>query len=406
MSNVLRVAIVDPDDRRRETLKQLLLGVELVWLEAECSRYEFFADVVAQANPEIGIVGLDADPEKALRLVERVVEIVPQCDILVTSDSSDGSLILQAMRAGAKEFLTWPIRLEDLLAALGRISERRFGKGEARPRGCQVIAVAGTTGGVGSSSIAVNLACALAAREKNSVVLVDLDLALGDADLLLDALPDYTIADLAQNINRLDYTLLKRSLTRHACGLYLLPRPMHLEDIPLVTPEEFQRIVGLLKATFTHLVLDLSKAYNQLDLMALEMANQILMVAQLELASLRNVVRLLSSFKQIEGVAQKVKIVVNRVGLDSGHISLKKAQETIGQEFYWQIPNDYRTMIEARNNGIPLIEFAPRASVTQAIVALAEAITTPQPVSAGGWEGKRGARRRLLWLLPTKGETP
>lgn len=400
----MRVAIVDPDDRRRETLKQMLLGIELVWLEAECSRYEFFADVVAQANPEIGIVGLDADPEKALRLVERVAENVPQCDILVTSASSDGNLILQAMRAGAKEFLTWPIPLEDLLAALGRISERRFGRGESRPRGCQVIAVAGTTGGVGSSSIAVNLACALAAREKNSVVLVDLDLALGDADLLLDALPDYTIADLAQNITRLDYTLLKRSLTRHACGLYLLPRPMQLEDIPLVTPEEFQRIVGLLKATFTHLVIDVSKAFNPLDFMALEMANHILLVAQLELASLRNVVRLLASFKQIEGLMQKVKIVVNRVGLDSGHISIKKAQETIGQEFFWQIPNDYRTMIEARNNGVPLIEFAPRAAVTQAIVALAEALTQPATPGTGGDGRKRSGRRRFLWLLSAKDE--
>ncbi|MCS7239007.1 MAG: AAA family ATPase [Thermoguttaceae bacterium] len=401
MSNVLRVAIVDPDDRRRDTLKQQLLGIDLVWLEAECSRYEFFADVVAQATPEIGIVGLDADPEKALRLVERVVETVPQCDVLVTSSSSDGNLILQAMRAGAKEFLTWPIRLEDLLAALGRISERRFGRSDSRPRGCQVITVAGCSGGVGSSSIAVNLACALAAREKNSVVLVDLDLALGDADLLLDTLPDYTIADLAQNITRLDYTLLKRSLTRHACGLYLLPRPMQLEDIPLVTPEDFQRIVGLLKATFTHLVIDISKAFNQLDLLALEMANHILLVTQLELASLRNVVRLLSSFKQTEGLAQKVKIVVNRVGLDSGHISIKKAQETIGQEFYWQIPNDYRTMIEARNNGVPLIEYAPRAQVTQAIVALAESLTTPASVGSATSGAKRSGRG-LLWLISGK----
>lgn len=401
MSNVLRVAIVDPDDRRRETLKQQLLGIDLVWLEAECSRYEFFADVVAQATPEIGIVGLDADPEKALRLVERVVEAVPQCDVLVTSSSNDGNLILQAMRAGAKEFLIWPIPLEDLLAALGRISERRFGRSDSRPRGCQVIAVAGCSGGVGSSSIAVNLACALAAREKNSVVLVDLDLALGDADLLLDTLPDYTIADLAQNITRLDYTLLKRSLTRHACGLYLLPRPMQLEDIPLVSPEDFQRIVGLLKATFTHLVIDVSKAFNQLDLLALEMANHILLVTQLELASLRNVVRLLSSFKQTEGLAQKVKIIVNRVGLDSGHISLKKAQETIGQEFYWQIPNDYRTMIEARNNGVPLIELAPRAQVTQAIVALAESLTSPTPVGSSP-SGEKRSGRGLLWLLSGK----
>ena len=86
----------------------------------------------------------------------------PNCAVLVTSSSHDGHLILRAMRAGAKEFLTQPMRIDDLLGALGRITERRSGPGETRPRGCQVIAVAGVLGGVGTTSVAVNLACILA----------------------------------------------------------------------------------------------------------------------------------------------------------------------------------------------------------------------------------------------------
>jgi pilus assembly protein CpaE len=80
------------------------------------------------------------------------------------------------------------------------------------------------------------------------------------------------------------------------------------------------------------------------------------------------------SFGEVEGLKDKVKIVVNRAGLDSGAISLKKAQETIGREIFWQLPNDYRTMVEVRNNGVPLIEQAPRAGITQAVVTLAEAL--------------------------------
>ena len=72
MSNVLRLAIVDPNDAQRESLKGMLLGMDLIWLEAECSRYEFFADVVAQTNPDIGLVAIDSDPEKALDLVTRL----------------------------------------------------------------------------------------------------------------------------------------------------------------------------------------------------------------------------------------------------------------------------------------------------------------------------------------------
>ena len=108
MGNVLRLAIVDPNDTTRESAKSMLLGMDLVWLEAECSRYEFFADVVAQTHPDIGLVALDHDPDKALELVARLNDASPDCSILVVSTSTDGSLILRAMRAGAKEFLTQP----------------------------------------------------------------------------------------------------------------------------------------------------------------------------------------------------------------------------------------------------------------------------------------------------------
>jgi pilus assembly protein CpaE len=402
MSNVLRLAIVDPNDSQRESLKSMLLGMEMIWLEAECSRYEFFADVVAQTNPDIGLVAVDADPQKALELVGRLAMSMPDCAVLVVSSSTDGNLILQALRAGAKEFLTQPLQIEDLLAALGRIGERRFGRGENRSRGSQVIAVAGAIGGVGTTSLAINLGSLLARDPQNSVALVDLDLCLGDADVFLDTIPDYTLVDVAQNVTRLDFALLKRSLTKHSSGLYLLPRPVQLEDISLITPDDLQRVIGLLKATFTHLVLDLSKGYTALDLIALEAASQILLMTQLDLPCLRNVVRLMMSLGNMNGLADKVKIVVNRVGLDSGQITLKKAEETIGKKIFWQLPNDYRTMIEARNNGVPLMESAPRAAITQSLTALTKAISGDEEAAAASEaDGKKGFGK-LLKLWPNK----
>ncbi len=397
MSNVLRLAIVDPNDSQRDALKSMLLGMDMIWLEAECSRYEFFADVVAQTNPDIGLVAIDTDPQKALELVGRLGAASPDCAVLVVSSSNDGSLILQALRAGAKEFITQPVRIEDLLAALGRISERRAGRGDNRSRGNQVIAVAGAIGGVGTTSLAVNLGCILAKEPNHSVALVDLDLCLGDADVFLDTIPDYTLVDVAQNVTRLDFTLLKRSLTKHSSGLYLLPRPVQLEDVPLITPDDLQRVIGLLKATFTHLVLDLSKGYTAIDMIALEMADQILLTTQLDLPCLRNVVRLMMSFGNMDDLAGKVKIVVNRVGLDGGQITLKKAEETIGKEIFWQLPNDYRTMIEARNNGVPLIDSAPKAAVTQSLMALAKALDNTEADDEES-DGKKGIGGLLkLW---------
>jgi len=375
MGNVLRIAIVDPKDSSRDALKSMLLGLDSVWLEAECSRYEFFADVLAQTNPDIGIVALDGNPERALELLVSLAKSAPACAILVTSSSTDGNLILRTMRAGAKEFLTQPLKPEDLAAALQRVSNQRVGGASGSSRGCRMITVTGATGGVGTTSLAVNLGCALAANESNSVVLLDLDLCLGDADVFLDTIPEYTLSDVAQNVGRLDLTLLKRSLTKHDSGLYLLPRPVQLEDARHITNDELSRVLGLLKASFTHIIIDTSKGFNSLDMQVLAEADVVLLVTQLDLPCLRNVVRLLASFKESGKFDDKVKIVVNRAGYETGQISLRKAQETIGREIYWQVPNDYRVMVEVRNNGVPLLQQAPRAAITQSINQLAAALS-------------------------------
>ena len=341
MSNILRLALLDPVDGSRETLKKMLLGMDNVWLEAECSRYEFFPDVISQSTPDVGVVNLDGDPEKGIALLNRLRISSPDCSLLAVSRSSDGQLILQAMRAGAKEFLTSPVSLDDMMAALQRVAEAKFGGLTGKNRATQIYAVCGASGGVGCTSLAVNLGCMLAANPQNMVALVDLDLAIGDADVFLDTIPEYSLIDVTQNISRLDFQLLKRSLTKHNSGLYLLPRPVQLQDVNLITPESLRRVFGLLKATFTHILIDVSKGFTESDLAAFHFATDILVVIQLDLPCLRNLVRLQMSFDQIEGFRDKLKIIVNRAGLESGQIKLRKAKETIGRDIFFQIPNDY-----------------------------------------------------------------
>lgn len=393
MSNVLRLAIVDPHDADREALKGALMGLDTVWLEAECSRYAFFKDVVNQTEPDVAFVSMDADPEKAVELVEELARSKPDVALLVASSSTDGSLILRTMRAGAKEFLTKPVRPDDLATALQRIGRVRFGVEGAGAGACKVVAVCGCTGGVGSTSLAVNLGCELAQNPSNSVVVLDLDLALGDADVYLDTIPEYTLTDVAQNVSRLDFTLLKRSLTKHASGVYLLPRPVQLEDAKLVSMDDLQRVVSLLRASFTHLIVDTSKAYNALDMLVMDAASDVLLVTQLDLPCLRNVVRLMMSFEQRGSLREKVKIVVNRVGQGGASISIKKAESTLGQSVFWQLPNDYRTMIEVRNNGVPLVEQAPKAPLTQSIAQLARELN-----GAGGAVAAEGSAKSRSWL--------
>jgi pilus assembly protein CpaE len=400
MKNVTRLALVDPNDASRSALKTLLLGIDMVWLEAECSRYEFFIDVAMQSQPDLALISLDAHPQKGLDLVARVHQDLPNCCVMVLSTSQEGSLILQAIRNGAKEFLGLPLKLDDFLAALGRLRQTASAKAaDGAVRSSQVIAVTGVSGGIGCTSLAINLGCCLAQNPQCSVALMDLDLALGDADVWLDIIPDYTIQDVADNISRLDYALLKRSLTKHDCGLFLLPRPVEMDDHPPMTPDELRRVIALLKATFTHLVIDLSKSFTPLDLAAMQVADTILLVTQLDLPSLRNAVRLNQFLQHHEGLSEKVKVVVNRLGLDENQISLNKALETLGRDITAQIPNEYLTMVEARNNGVPLLTQSPRSKLTKAIQQLAHTLDQQAFADDKSDDSKRPPKKGLFSFL-------
>jgi pilus assembly protein CpaE len=394
MKEVQRVAIVDPSDTTREPLRNMLLGVESVWLEAECSRYEFFLDVVQQSRPDLVVVALDADHAKALQLISHLVAEYPELPVLAVSARGDGQSILQALRSGAKEFLTQPVVLEELLVALQRLRQSRLSNAGTTPNGpakldTLSVAVLGSRGGVGCTSIAVNLGCALAQDSSHNVALIDLDLALGDADVALDLIPDYTLADVALNIDRLDMTFLRRSLSKHSSGLSLLPHPVQLEDVGLIHEDHLQRVIGLLRASYSQLIFDLSKRFTPTDLAAMRMADVVLIIAQLELTSLRNVVRMMHTLNAEDGLGEKVKVVLNRVGADETEISLKKAEETIGKPVFWQVPNDTKAVLGSRNAGVPLLQFAPRAKINQSLIGLANALAGKQAAAPAKKE-KRG----------------
>jgi pilus assembly protein CpaE len=393
-------------DATREPLRALLLGLEQVWLEAEGNRYDFFPDVVNQAVPDLSIVALDADPNRALALISHLKQMMPNMKILAVSSRTDGPFILQTLRQGADEFLTAPLALEELLTVINRMRPSTPGGGGGPGQGpggggggvrvdpvgrSMVIAFVGSRGGIGSTSLAVNLGCALAQEKNNNVVLIDLDLALGDADVAIDVVPSTTLGDIAANIDRLDMTYLKNALSKHKSGLALLPHPMQLDDVGLIHEEHLQRVINLLRATHSHIILDLSKSFRPTDFAGLRAADVILMVAQLELSSIRNVYRLLQTMNNVEGLGSKIKVLLNRVGSDDQQVTEKRAEEAIGRPIFWKIPNDSKAMLGSRNSGAPLVEFAPKSKVWQSIKDLAAALSgrsapaAPTAPSSGGW---------------------
>jgi pilus assembly protein CpaE len=398
MNNNLKFVLCESKKAVRENLSKMLNSMGSLFLEAECSSYSALADALESCQPDLVVIGIDENKDEALAIIRKIASTSPNVAVIAISGQNDGRTILETMRAGAKEFLTLPVEMSDLVSAIPRVCQGKEDPTGIRPTNC-VIAVAGATGGVGATSLAVNVAANIAQNPSNSVALVDLDLSVGDADIFLDCIPEYTLTDVASNVSRLDLSLLKRSMTRHESGVYLLPRPVSLVDNEIVTPDNLGRVLSVLKTAFSHLVIDISKSYTQVDLVALNFADHIVLVTQLDLPCLRNLVRLLMSFDEYHGLKEKVKIVVNRSGLQSNQISIKKAEETIGQACYWQVPNDYATMAAVRNNGSPLILQSPQASITHSVVSLTNALLDVKQEPAAE---AAGTKRPWLGFLARK----
>jgi pilus assembly protein CpaE len=405
-----RVVIVDPTESTRESLRTLLLGVNFVWLESECKWYEYFQNVIAESTPDLAIVALDADKNKALQMIGQLSAENPRLPILTISQ--DHQALLMSLQRGAKYFLTQPVGLEDMLAALrralGEAGQEVTATGGTQASGVlgratggsQVIAILGSRGGVGTTSLAVNLAATLATDPANAVALIDLDLALGDADIAVElkGIDNISIADLARNIERLDMNFLRRALVKHEeTGMSMLRHPLDIADIGVIHEGHVERIVNLLRISYSHLVIDLTKSLLPTDLMALRMADKVLLTAQLELSSLRNVVRLLHCLGGEDNIADKCEVVLNRVGSEAVEegISIKKAEDVVGRKVYWQIPNDHKGLIAARVAGQPLVQINPKSRAQQAIAGLAlelsgkKAAGGPDPKASRGWFSRK-----------------
>ncbi len=319
-------------------------------------------------------MNLDHDSVQAVELIHQITSASHGAVVLPASQSSDSGLILKAIRAGAREFLTLPAEPAELVEIIARLHRGKNGTQTDAAKGPRIITVTGAAGGVGCTSLAVNLAITLAADKSREGLLLDLDLMFGSTDACLDVHSDHTLSQVIQNFDRLDLTLLKRSITRHQSGLYLLPRPAAMQDAAAIDPDTLRRLLGLLRASFGTVVIDTSKGLTAADFTAFEMSDLILLVVQLDLMCMRNTVRLLNLFREYEGLAERVKVVANRVGSFEWEIGLKKAEATLKMPISWQIPNAAKQFQEAILKGVPLVELAKGSRPHHVILEIARAL--------------------------------
>jgi pilus assembly protein CpaE len=320
-------------------------------------------------HPEILILELPMHADAALETVHALKIEHPSMGVIITAQDASPQLILRCMRSGAQEFLTRPADNRELGEAVRRLSGLARRNAPGRRRAGRTIAVFSSKGGVGVTSVATNLAVACAKNLKKNTVLVDLNLQMGDVGLQLDLRPEYTMADAA-GPTTLDESRLKGLLTRHESGVHLLSTPEDPVEAEKVTPGALLEIFGLLRGMFDVIVVDAGHVFDSRVLEVLNLADMILVVAVLDVPTVRNVRRCLHLFQQLGYSGDKVKIVVNRYEKKT-EVKSDHLEEAVESKVFWQIPNDYKTVMSAIDAGNPAVLRSPRAKMSQSIDLLA-----------------------------------
>jgi pilus assembly protein CpaE len=327
----------------------------------------------------IALVDLVDDAAVGLRAIEELQRIAATVPVIALAATKEPELILQAMRAGAREFVV-PGERGDLQRVVGELS-RKLTTDVASGR---IISLYGAKGGLGATTLAANLAGALGTGGKRAV-LVDLDLQLGDVLVFLDAASRYTIADVLQNMKRLDRELLTSSLSRHASGIYLLAQSDHLEDADSITPAQIGTLLTFLARHFDYVVCDGLRGFDERALAALDVSDKLMLVVTQDVPSMKNAQRCLDVMRRLGYGDDKINLVVNRH--QKSEIDLQAIADNLGVAVHAVLANDYATAVKAINRGLLLHEVAPRAKLVEDVVRMARQISgaPAEPNKRGGF---------------------
>jgi pilus assembly protein CpaE len=350
----LSVVIVSSDSEQRAVLQVLVDGTSVARTVHTCATFPVAAtDPVARrihaANADVILVDIPADnPSFALHAIELLQQELPQSALVAVGSLSQPQVIVNAMRAGAREFVERPTTTTDLLEAFVRLSaaQRKSRREEQRGR---MFAVVNAKGGSGATTVAVNLSLALQAAH-GSTALVDIA-PLGHCALHLNLKPLFTVGDAIRNLHRLDSSLLESFMTRHSGGLQLLAGPtMPVPAEP--STAEFAKLFDMLVGHFRYLVVDASSRIDATTRLVSNLAQVVLMVAHTDVASLWSAARV-QQYLSESGSREKVQLILNRFRKIPG-FSESDAEAAAGVKLLWKIPNQYFAVSTAIDRGVPL----------------------------------------------------
>ena len=370
----LSVVIVTPDNEQRAVLQVLVDGTSVARTVHSCATFPVAAtDPVVRriqaANADVVLIDIPTDgATNALRAIELLHQELPATAVFAIGTLHQPQVIVNAMRAGAREFLERPTTTTELLEAFVRLTTAQRKLGSEGSRG-KLFTVVNAKGGSGATTVAVNLAVALQAAHQN-VALIDLA-PLGHAALHLNMKPLFTVGDAIRNLHRLDSSLLESFMTRHTDGLQVLAGA----NMPaLVEPStaEFARLLDMLVNHYRYVVADTSSRVDSTTRLVCNLSESVLLVGHTDVASLWSAARVLQ-FLSETGSRERVRLVLNRFRKVPGFTEAD-AETAAGAKLLWKIPNSYLSVSAGIDRGVPIMQ-QNHTEIARSFAGLASVLT-------------------------------
>lgn len=334
---------------------------------------EAYKKIANYQGKSILLADLSTYKQQKLELILKVTKECKSCKVLALSDNPSVDLIIEIMRAGAKEFVPIPIIKSEFFESVNKLlSEFNETK---KTNNCKIISVFSNKGGIGKTSLATNLALELSKITKENIALIDLNFQMGDITTFLDLKPSFNISYMLENLDKINETFLLSTLERYKkTSLYVLADPPYFKQADNIQPRQITKLFNTLKETFSYIIVDAEASFEGKNIAALDNSDLVLLVSVANLPALRNTQRCLELFEKLGYDKEKVKIIINRY-MENDEIKEADIEKVLSKKIYWKIPNNYFAIMTAINKGIPVSEINDSTNIARSYKDLAQHIS-------------------------------
>lgn len=394
MSDKIRLLIVDDNPDTQENLAKMLSFEKDMEIVGKALSGKEALEKVQQLKPHVALVDINMPEMDGLKTTEALLSRLPSLQVVIISVQGEQDYLRRAMLMGATDYLVKPFTSEELANSLRAVYQRRTRVPQAmtsppspvaapqpEARVGKVVTIFSPKGGVGRTTIAVNLAMALKQETHQEVCLLDASLLFGDVGVMLNLPSKSSILDLTPHVEELDEELLESTLMTHSSGVKVLLAPPRPEQAELINEKQMGAILTKLRSLFDFLVIDTMPSFHEAILAILDYSDEIIVPISLEVSALKNAKLFLEIAEALGYGGKETVLVVNRAD-SSGGISPRDVEQSVRVRIAASIPNDWKLATFAANRGVPFVLSHKESQIARGIFQLASAVA-PSGVETG-----------------------